>query len=61
MEREGYTHLEEYEIECFDDVADNISVIKQAGAYSAVTFPGLFILKDIKKFCSPSASLDSFM
>jgi hypothetical protein len=61
MEREGYTNLEEYLPENFDDVSDNIGVIKQAGAYSAVTFPGLFVLKDIKKFCSPNASLESFM
>jgi hypothetical protein len=61
MEHEGYSNLEEYQPEIFDGCGENIGVIKQAGAYSAVTFPGLFVLKDIKKFCSPNGSLESFM
>jgi hypothetical protein len=63
LRQEGYddADLEEFQQETFGTLVDDISIIKQAGGYSSVTFPGLFVLKDIWKFGYPGTSLEDFM
>jgi hypothetical protein len=62
---EGCTdeHLIEFLKEDFNKVVAGrqISVIKQAGAYSSVRFREMFVMKDIYKFGSPTTNLETFL
>jgi hypothetical protein len=61
LQQEGHIHLEEFQEETFHEMIDNITVIKQAGGYSAVTFPSVLVMKDMWKYGTPNTSLADFM